>query len=310
VPDGFVRRPREADLAKVRTTIALKNLGGYRELGGHVVAPSGAVGPTFYTDMRTTSTSTRYTTPGVDWQALFFDEGALMSGKQERYGAGRTYDRSFGAPVIGPVMYSGAYPNLMRDGNEVAVSLSLFGDREGNEGYSKVTSARTALYRDGELVGENDSSGHGVFPVPPGPAVFRARTEVTRAPEVSDFSTRISVDWTFRSDTTTRERRLPMSVVRFTPELDATGSAPAYRPLTVPLVVDQQRGADNAPLRHFRVEVSYDDGASWVSLPVLGRAALVGNRAKPGTFASLRVHASDGRGGELSQTVIRAYRLG
>ncbi|QQQ73680.1 hypothetical protein IOD16_20660 [Saccharothrix sp. 6-C] len=232
-----------------------------------------------------------------------------MSADQERYGAGRTYDRSFGAPVIGPVMYSGDYPNLARTGDEVSFSLSLFGDREGNEGYSKVTSARTALYRDGELVGENGSSGHGTFPVPPGPAVFRARAGVTRAPEVSDFSTRITVDWTFRSDTTTRERRLPMSVVRFTPELDAAGSTPAYRPLTVPLVVDRQRGVDSPPLRHFRVEVSYDDGATWVSLPVLGSAALVGNRAMPGTFASLRVHATDGRGGELSQTVIRAYRL-
>jgi hypothetical protein len=233
-----------------------------------------------------------------------------MNGKQERYGAGLTYDRSFGAPVIGPVMYSGAYPNLARTGDEVALSLSLFGDREGNEGYSRTTSARTALYRDGKLVGENDSSGHGVFTVAPGSALFGARMEVTRAPEVSDFSTRIEVDWTFRSDTTTRERRLPMSVVRFTPKLDPTGSTPAYQPLTVPLVVDQQRGVDNPPLRNFRVEVSYDDGASWISLPVFGRAALVGNRARPGTFASLRVHADDGRDRALSQTVIRAYRLG
>ncbi|WP_367127376.1 S8 family serine peptidase [Saccharothrix sp. HUAS TT1] len=310
VPDGFVRRPRPADLARVRTTIALKDLGGPRDLVGSVVSPSGAAGPGFLADVTSSPTSTRHTTPGVTWQTLFFDDGGLMSGKEERYGAGRTYDRSFGAPVIGPVMYSGAYPNLTRAGNEVSVSLSLFGDREGNEGYSRTTSARTALYRDGVLVGENDNSGHGVFAVPPGPAVFRARTEVTRAPEVSDFSTRIEVDWTFRSDTTTRERRLPMSVVRFTPALDGTGSAPAYRPLTVPLVVDGQRGVDNPPLRRFRVEVSYDDGASWTSLPVLGRVALVGNRAEPGTFASLRVRAADDRGGELSQTVIRAYRLG
>ncbi|WP_083751961.1 S8 family peptidase [Saccharothrix sp. ALI-22-I] len=310
VPDGFVRRPRESDLAKVRTTIALKNLGGFRDLAGYVVAPSGAFGPTFYTDVASTPTSTRYTTPDTGWRTLFFDEGNLMSGNEERYGAGLTYDRSFGAPVIGPMMYSGGYPNLTRTGNEVSLSLTLFGDREGNEGYSRTTSTRTALYRNGKLVSENDNAGHGVFTVPPGPAVFRARTEVTRAQEVSDFSTRIAVDWTFRSDTTTGERRLPMSVVRFAPALDGTGSAPAYRPLTVPLVVDQQRGVDNPPLRHFRVEVSYDDGASWVSLPVLGRAVLVGNRARPGTFASLRVHAADGRGGELSQTVIRAYRLG
>ncbi|PSL43689.1 subtilisin family serine protease [Saccharothrix carnea] len=309
VPDGFVRRPRESDLAKVRTTIALKSSGGPRDLAGHVVTPSGRAGPMFYTDVTSTPVSTRYTTPDIGWRALFFDERFLMSGDEERYGAGLTYDRSFGAPVIGPVMYSGEYPNLTRAGNEIAVSLSLFGDREGNEGYSRTTSARTALYRDGELVGENDSTGHGVFQVPPGPALFRARTEVTRAPEVSDFSTHIAVDWTFRSDTTPREQRLPMSVVRFTPVLDHAGSTPAYQPLTVPLVVDRQRGVDNPPLRHFRVEVSYDDGRSWTSLPVFGRAALVGNRAEPGTFVSLRVQADDGRYRKLNQTVIRAYRL-
>ncbi|MGW4112368.1 S8 family serine peptidase [Actinosynnema sp. NPDC004786] len=311
VPDGFVRKPRPADLAVVRTTIgpALKQQGGPRLLFGDVVAPSGALSPGFLTEV-TSSPTTRFTTPDTTWETAYIDDGGLMSGNEERYGAGRTYDRSFGAPVIGPVMYTRGYPNLTRAGNEVALSLSLFGDREGNEGYSLTTSARTALYRDGQLVGENDNNGHGVFAVPPGPGVFRVRTEVTRAPEVSDFSTRIEVDWTFRSTTTTRERRLPMSVVRFTPELDATGSAPANRPLLVPLVVDRQRGVDNPPLRHFRVEVSYDDGASWADLPVLGRTALVGNRALPGAFASLRVHAGDDRGGSLRQTVIRAYRIG
>ncbi|NUT50447.1 MAG: S8 family serine peptidase, partial [Saccharothrix sp.] len=309
VPDGFVRRPRESDLARVRTTIALKPSGGPRGLIAYAVAPSGTVGPSFYADLAS-PTFTRYTTPGTAWHAVFFEDGILMNTKEEQYGAGRTYDRSFGAPVIGPVMYSGAYPNLTRAGNEVAVSLSLFGDREGNEGYSRTTSARTALYRDGVLVGENDSSGHGVFTVPAGPGRFRARAEVTREPEVSDFSTRIVVDWSFRSDTTTRERRLPMSVVRFTPALDATGGTPANRPLLVPLVVDRQRGVDNPPLRRFHVEASYDDGATWTALPVLNHAALVGNRALPGTFVSLRVHATDDQGGELSQTVIRAYRLG
>ncbi|MGM1063473.1 S8 family serine peptidase [Saccharothrix sp. Mg75] len=310
VPDGFARAPRASDLARVRTTIAARPAGGQRGLLGHVVSPSGTAGPSFFADVTSTSAFTRYTTPDTAWRAVYFDDGGLMSADEERYGAGRTYDRSFGAPVIGPVMYPGAYPNLTRSGNEVAVSLSLFGDREGNEGYSRTTSARTALYRDGELVGENDSSGHGAFAVPPGPAVFRAVTEVTRAREVSEFSTRISVDWTFRAGTTTRERRLPMSVVRFTPELDGTGGAPAHRPLLLPLVVDQQRGVDNPPLRRLHVEVSYDDGASWGPVPVLGRAALVGNRAAPGAFASLRVHAADDRGGELRQTVIRAYRLG
>ncbi|MEO6090633.1 MAG: S8 family serine peptidase [Umezawaea sp.] len=310
VPDGFVRKPRVSDLAKVRTTIALKDLGGLRNLSSRVVAPSGATSPNFSVDVDSTPTSTRYTTPDTSWRTKFFDEGALMSAKPERYRAGGTYDQTFGAAVVGPVMFNDGSPSLIRKDNEVTVSLSMFGDREGHEGYSRTTSARTALYRNGELVGENGNKGYGTFTVLPGPAVLRARAEVTRGPDVTDFSTRIVVDWTFYSGRTASERRLPMSVVRFTPALDRMGSAPANRPLSVPLVVEQQAGVDNPPLRNFRMEASYDDGASWVGVPVLGRSALVGNRARPGAFVSLRVHATDGRGGELVQTVIRAYRLG
>ncbi|MCS7477064.1 S8 family serine peptidase [Umezawaea endophytica] len=310
VPDGFVRRPRGSDLARVRTTIGLEPRGQRQTVMDIMVSRSGAFGPAFLADVPAGRTVTRYTTPDTAWLPVFSSGGTFMVGDEERYRAGRTYDRSFGAPVVGPVMYNDGYPSLTRTGDQVLVSLPMFGDREGNQGYSPVTSARTALYRDGRLVGENDSSGYGVFTVPPGPGAFRARAEVTRSTDVSDLSTRVAVDWTFRSGTTSGERRLPMSVVRFTPELDRTGSAPANRPLSVPLVVDQQPGADNPPLRHFRVEVSYDDGASWTGAPVLGRTALVGNRAAAGTFVSLRVRATDDRGGELDQTVIRAYRLG
>jgi hypothetical protein len=310
VPDGFVRRPRTSELAKVRTTIATKNQGGARTLMADMLTPSGAVGATFKADMASSPTSTRYTTTDVAWRAMFIDSGSMMFGGQERFRAGRTYERSFGAPVVGPAMYTDGYPNLTRTGDEVVVALSLFGDRDGNQGYPTTTSARTALYRGGELVGENGNLGYVVFTVPPGPGVLRARTEVTRSTAVSDFSTRISVDWTFRSDTTPGLRRLPMSVVRFTPVLDPIGNAPANRPLSVPLIADQQAGVDNRPLHRFRVEVSYDDGARWTGVPVMGRSALVGNRAAAGTFVSLRVHAVDDRGGELSQTVIRAYRLG
>ncbi len=310
VPDGFTRGPRASDLAEVRTTIALKDRGTQRSVLGAVVSPSGMVGPWLMQDVTCSPTSRRYTTPGDTWLAFYSEIGVSVIGRAERYRAGRTYDRVYGAPVVGPVMDTDGQPNLTRTGDEVAVGLAMVGDREGNTGYYPTTSARTALYRDGNLLGENDNVGNGVFTVPPGPGVLRARAEVARSTEVTDFSTRISVDWTFRSDTTSGERRLPMSVVRFAPALDGTGSATANRPLSVPLVVDQQAGVDNPPLRRFRVEVSYDDGTRWTGVPVLGRTALVDNRADAGTFVSLRVHATDDRGGELDQTVIRAYRLG
>ncbi|MFC6087667.1 hypothetical protein [Saccharothrix lopnurensis] len=133
-----------------------------------------------------------------------------------------------------------------------------------------------------------------------------------RAPGISEFATRVGLSWTFRSGTVPGNgyRALPLSVVRFTPRLDASGAAPAGGVLRVPLVVDRQEGPDRVDPRRFRVEVSFDDGGRWTPVPVAGSTALVRNGAAKGAYASLRVGATDGRGHELRQTVIRAYRLG
>jgi hypothetical protein len=147
--------------------------------------------------------------------------------------------------------------------------------------------------------------------VPPGAADFRVETEVVRTPGVSEFSTAISGAWTFRSDTTPGDRftPLPLTVVRFTPDLDANGVAPAGRVLRVPLVVEQQQGATNGRVDRVKVEVSFDDGKSWSSAAVAGRTAFVRNPATAG-HASLRVKGSDRNGNTFEQTVIRAYKIG
>ncbi|MBY8847296.1 hypothetical protein K7G98_00325 [Saccharothrix sp. MB29] len=105
-----------------------------------------------------------------------------------------------------------------------------------------------------------------------------------------------------------RAKPLPLSVVRFTPELDATGGTPAGRVLRVPLTVEQQHGADAGRVRGVRVEVSFDDGESWSAVPVVGNSALVRNPAGAG-FAALRAKGSDSRGNTFEHSVLRAYRI-
>ncbi|GAA2810052.1 hypothetical protein [Nonomuraea dietziae] len=59
--------------------------------------------------------------------------------------------------------------------------------------------------------------------------------------------------------------------------------------------------------KDLRLEVSYDDGATWRRQPVLplghGRYSAVVLRPHP----SLRVTATDSGGNQVRQTVIRAY---
>jgi hypothetical protein len=60
------------------------------------------------------------------------------------------------------------------------------------------------------------------------------------------------------------------------------------------------------------VQVSYDDGATWRPVPVLGtgleRTALVFHPRGDG-FVSLRASAVDSNGNAVEQTIIHAYAL-
>jgi subtilisin family serine protease len=308
VPTGFVRRPSVSDLTRVRTTFGPTPPGVPTDFYPVAILPpllSGGLGP-----IPSTAPVTTYVTPGPGWQwSLFQGNGGFQFSEIQTYRAGHAVEQTFNAPVFGPSMPAEFSPYLSRNDDVITANLPLFSDGAGHYGTSPTASARTALTRDGVLVGENAISGWGEFRVAPGPAAYTLDMAADRAPGISDFSSRVALTWMFRSDTTAGDTRLPLSIVRFTPALSRTGTTPAGRILAVPLVVEQQPGAANRPLRHFTVETSFDDGTSWKTVPVTGRTALVPNPQRPGTFASLRVRATDDHGGELRQTVVRAYRL-
>ncbi|RBM04857.1 hypothetical protein DEH69_29190 [Streptomyces sp. PT12] len=92
---------------------------------------------------------------------------------------------------------------------------------------------------------------------------------------------------------------LPVSVVRFTPELALDSSALAGEAFTVPVTVEGGPGA-------LSVEVSHDRGATWDELPVVDGEVTVTNPAAGGTV-SFRAEVSDAEGNTTRQTVLDAY---
>ncbi|MCE6999853.1 S8 family serine peptidase [Saccharothrix sp. S26] len=317
-PTGLVRAPAKRDLAEVRSHFTPGLAGKRHAFAGFPVLPNGMAGFAADTAVTAPGRSLDYATtePGVRWAWSFAQfQGEAIEAQLDTplrvHKPGRTYQERFNRPVFGPGAPASPFPYLARSGDVITFSLPLFGDGDGNLGQSVTSSARTTLRRDGSVVGETGDAGRGQFPVPPGAAAFRLETEGVRAPGVSEFATRVSGAWTFRSGTAPGDGNvpLPLSVVRFTPELDAHGAAPAGRVLRVPLVVEQQEGAANGRVHRLAVEVSFDDGRTWSPAPVLGRTAFVRNPAAAG-HASLRVKGSDSAGNTFEQTVIRAYRVG
>jgi hypothetical protein len=317
VPTGFVRAPAKRDLIEVRSEFGPGPAGKSYGFAGFPVLHNavGSLGVDVPVTSPGRSLDYATTSSGVGWlwSLAQFQDGAIeavLDTPLRTLQQGRTYRERFNFPVFGPGLPESPFPYLSRTGDVVEFALPLFGDRDGNFGGSLTSSARTTLSRNGTAVGETAEAARGRFPVPPGAANFRVETEAVRAPGVSEFSTAISGAWTFRSDTAPGERRtpLPLTAVRFTPALDANGAAPAGRLLRVPLVVEQQEGAANGRVDRIRVEVSFDDGKTWSTAPLVGRTAFVRN---PGTagHASLRVKGSDRNGNTFEQTVIRAYRI-
>ncbi|TQM80113.1 subtilase family protein [Saccharothrix saharensis] len=317
VPTGFVRAPAKRELAEVRTRFGPGQAADEFAHGGSGIGPGDSGGWAVLFPVEPGGAAVDYvTTADVrwSWQLIHvqgeFDIVANYTSPDRSYRPGERGRESLNFPVFGPGLPASRFEYLVRFDDRIQVEVPLLNDAANNLGGSAYESGRTALYRDGTKIGEVPEPG-GRFAVPAGLARYRAEVDFVRRPGITDLSTRVSGAWTFRSAAAPdgAVRRLPMSVVRFAPRLDASGGTPAGRLLRIPLTVEQHQGADNGRVRQVGVDVSFDDGKTWRAVPVVGGAALVRNAGEAGGYASLRAKGSDSKGNTFEHSVIRAYRL-
>ncbi|MGR4882274.1 S8 family peptidase [Streptomyces sp. LARHCF249] len=218
--------------------------------------------------------------------------------------AGRTYRERFNAGVFGPRIDAAAELGLYRQGDELRGTLPLLADGGGHDGGENPAKGRTVLYRDGVPIGTHDGEcrNGAPFAVPAAGAPYKLVTSVARADTVSRVSSKVTATWWFRSGTTPEDAPapVPVSAVRFAPELSLTGTSPAGRSVRVPVAVQ------GAAATSLTVQVSYDDGYTWRTAPVRSGAVTVKNPAKGG-HVSLRGTATDGSGNKSEITITRAW---
>ncbi|MFE7125167.1 S8 family peptidase [Streptomyces sp. NPDC057617] len=323
---GFTANLKRSQFAKV--TIPVGEPAKDKE--GSLVAAPLTPGGGFWADFNPTefslpATLTDYVLPGVRWQySVWQTSGTDADGETvhdagqwtvnpRAYSAGKQYTERFntgvfGPHLTGPLTGNEDRPGAVRVGDTLTAYLPLFSDGAGHVGDSRYSKARSTLYAGGTKIFAANTDLAGVsYELPAAKRTYRLTTDVSRPASLSSVSTRVTAEWTFTSaHVTGAERRLPLSVVRFTPRLSTESTAKAGTRFSVPFTVEGAATARTA--RKLAFSVSYDDGRTWhPAKAVDGKRLDLRHPAKAGTV-SLRVTLTDAAGNTLKQTIHRAYR--
>ncbi|WP_405818848.1 S8 family serine peptidase [Streptomyces sp. NBC_01390] len=242
---------------------------------------------------------------------------AFQMRMERTWQAGHSYTERFNVGVFGPVLPAAGdlgpergLPGVIRYGNVIRAFTPQFGDGAGHWGLSEYTSVTSSLQADGKEIADD----YGISPidmteytVPAQDSAYRLTVDASRDPAVYPVSTRVRTEWTFRSATTPEDStaQLPLSVIRFSPDLSLSSTAKAGKPFSVPFTVEGAAVGQRPAKLAF--EVSYDDGATWQHAKAVGGTHLALTHPATAGSVSLRAKLTDRSGNTLVQTIERAY---
>ncbi|MEU9955829.1 S8 family serine peptidase [Streptomyces sp. NPDC050982] len=326
--DGFTADIRQDQLAKVDVQVGVPVEGRGVQFEASAHTPDGDLVPS-YNDLRADlplSTTEYVLDNDVKWSFRawqMFGEGrdrvseSFLMRMPRTWQAGRSYTERFNVGVFGPTMPAAGdlgpergLPGVVRYGNVIRAFTPLFGDGSGHWGLSDYTSVTSSLQADGKEI--PDDYGYSPidlteYTVPAKDSAYKLTVDASRDPAVFPVSTRVRTEWTFRSATTPEDdtTALPLSVVRFSPELSLSSTAKAGKRFDVPFTVEGA-ATGQRPAR-LAFEVSYDEGTTWQPTKAVGGTHLsLKHPAKAGSV-SLRAKLTDLAGNTLLQTIERAY---
>ncbi|MFI8436976.1 S8 family peptidase [Streptomyces sp. NPDC079020] len=313
---GYSKTYAAKDMALVKTTIGSSVPGldgavaahGILDYGGGVEAP--------YSVQSAPGTRNVYvsTADGASWNIVagvlgekdptgyrLLDSAYELGGPQ-RFVAGRTYTEKFNIGVMGPRMT--ADEGIVRDGDEIHGAFPLVSDGAGHSGFARYSSAGTTIHRNGELYARKDVAiDEEPFTLPADSAAYTVSTTVNRNPAFNRTGTRIDASWTFDSAHAESPAQLPVSTVRFLPQLAPDSTVPAGSRQTFPVAV--QGAAAGANLKTLQVLVSYD-GTTWLPVPVVADKITMRAPAKDKAI-SLKAVATDKAGNRSTVTIHNAF---
>lgn len=180
------------------------------------------------------------------------------------------------------------------------------------------TPSHLQVFQGDKLIHDNPVSGDMQWvEVPAGKLPYRAVLDVERPGDAFRLSTRTHTEWTFMSGTVESEffERFSVLNLDYALESDLHGDVRADASQRITLKpVSMDSGTVPGTVRTVKLDVSYDDGATWQKVTLAKRAggSWTGSfrtAKKPGGFVSVRASAATDSGYSVKNEIIRAYGL-
>ncbi|MEV5969331.1 S8 family serine peptidase [Streptomyces sp. NPDC051921] len=327
VPDrALVYKPTKADLARVDARYYSATEG--REAEGY--RSDFTLSPSFNFPEREwhPGTRTEWVTPGQVWREFHAQgvDGALpwvMVSGDNTYTKGSTTRLDWFAPVTRPGqsesfgVYNSRWQNYMT-WNVQAWASSSGTMRLGGFLPWGATATHLQVFQGDTLIHDNPNSTDMQWvEVPAGNLPYRAVLDAERPGGDFRLSTRTHTEWTFMSDTVDSDFFEPFPVLNldYKLESDLHGDVKANATQEIALKpVSMGRGTLPGTVTTVKLDVSYDDGATWQKVTVAKGAdghwtGSFRTAKKPGGFISVRASAETDSGFSVKNEIIRAYGL-
>ncbi|MEV0649652.1 S8 family serine peptidase [Phytomonospora sp. NPDC050363] len=265
---------------------------------------------------------TEYFTPGPDiswWSALSILRSSVGSGEEfvrEGERTGHTRVDWTSAPLAPGPSRSGVEDlGATRDGTGLAVLEPMFAGPDLGVAtridWSTVTGT-TAVLADGVSLGATDAPCQGTFGAPVTATRFTVSCTADRTAPWTVLGTHAEATWTATAASTGEAAPVALTSVALDSGTVVDGFAPAGRWQPLDLEVYQPSGAADLATTSLALDISYDDGATWRTVPLLR----LGDHAKAfvrhpadARFVSVRMTATDSAGGSYTGTMIRSFGL-
>ncbi|MFJ1967216.1 S8 family serine peptidase [Streptomyces sp. NPDC087903] len=323
---ALVYKPSQRDLARIDARYYSATHGkraeGYRS--DFTLSPSFNLPETEWHP----GTRTEWVTPGQVWREFHtqgVDEAlpwSMVSG-DNTYARNSTTRLDWFAPATRPGqgeafgVYNSRWQNHMTWNVQAWASAS---DTMRLGGYLPwgETPSHLQVFQGRKRIYDNPHSGDMQWQeVPAGNLPYRAVLDAERPGDLFRLSTRTHTEWTFMSDTVDSDFFEPFSVLNLNYRLESDLHGDIRAGTTQKLAikpVSMDGGTVPGTVDTVKLEVSYDDGATWQKVTLTKgadgyRTGSFRTAKKSGGFLSVRASAETSSGFGVSNEIIRAYGL-